>query len=165
MIDFSTIQFVFQIRRYQGSWWEVLVSPLKRLLTTKILRYYTHFYNIGFMRTGEKYEIKITKNDQECYLCLWFSLQLLVIYSWFWHHQINKGPQFGLMIPHWECFHRNHSLYAKSWHCRKCSIYCENLESGVIRLKCSLYCENPGFWMFRKKCLILDEISKLGRLD
>ena len=83
--------------RHLRSWWKWLVSPLKRLSTTEILSNCTYFYYIGFMKKGAKYGIKMTRIDQECYLCRRISPQPLVKASWFWHHQICLSKEKILM--------------------------------------------------------------------
>ena len=82
------ILFVLRYLRHQGSCWECLISPLKRLSTKKILRYYTYINYIGLMKNGGKYKIEMTKIDLECYLFRRFSPQPLVKDSWFWPHSI-----------------------------------------------------------------------------
>ena len=44
----------------------------------KKLSYYTNFYYLGVMKKEEKYEIEMTKIDQQCYLFRQFSHRQLV---------------------------------------------------------------------------------------
>ena len=49
------------------------------------------------MEKGGKYEIDMTKIDQECYLCRRFSPQPLVTDAWFGYHSICLSKKDILM--------------------------------------------------------------------